>query len=87
MIDKGRGKRSQGACQRRPLRSPIHKPHPDFGCDEFDEGEVVGVVFFEIGHDGSELFALVEQTRLTRLRKVEDSLASATSRGRRLSSG
>ena len=35
--------------------------HPDFGCGEFDEGEVVGVVLFEAGGDGSEVFDLIEK--------------------------
>src|SRR5580698_5104600 len=42
-------------------RSPTHKSHPDSYCGEFDEGEVVGVVFFEAGGDGSEVFELVEE--------------------------
>src|SRR5579862_1861584 len=42
-------------------RSPTHKPHPDPCGDEFDDGEVVGVVFFEARSDGSEMFDLVEE--------------------------
>jgi len=41
-------------------RSPTDKSHPDSYCGEFDEGEVVGVVFFEAGGLGSEVFELVE---------------------------
>jgi hypothetical protein len=44
-----------------PPRSPTHKPHPDSGGDELDDGEVVGVVLFESGSDGSEMLNLVEE--------------------------
>ncbi len=44
----------------RPLyaqaRSPTHKPHPNSGCCEFDEREVVVVVLFEARGDGAEVF-------------------------------
>ncbi len=42
-------------------RSPTHKaePYPDGG--EFDEGEVVGVVFFIARRHGSEMFEFVEE--------------------------
>src|SRR5579875_787833 len=42
-------------------RSPTHKPHPDFGGGEFDEGEVVGVVLLEACGDGSEVFDLIKE--------------------------
>lgn len=43
------------------IRSPTHEPHPDFGGCEFDECEIIGVVFFVTGGDGSEVFELVEE--------------------------
>lgn len=46
---------------RRRSRSPTHKPHPDFGGDEFNDGEVVGIVFFEARGDGPEMLELVEE--------------------------
>jgi len=42
-------------------RSPTHKSHPDSGGGEFDEREIVGVVFFEARGDRSEMFELVEK--------------------------
>src|ERR1700724_1421482 len=52
-------------CRDQPVRlrtrSPTHKSHPDTCSDEFDDGEVVGVVFFEAGGDGSEMFDLAEK--------------------------
>jgi hypothetical protein len=42
-------------------RSPTHKAHPDFGCGQFDEGEVIFVVFFEAGGDGSKMLEFVEE--------------------------
>jgi CO/xanthine dehydrogenase Mo-binding subunit len=42
-------------------RSPTHKPHPNSGCCEFDEREVVGVVLFVSRGDGTEVFELVEE--------------------------
>ena len=42
-------------------RSPTHKPHPDSRCGEFDEREIVGVVFFETRCDRSEMFEFVEE--------------------------
>src|SRR6185437_10806900 len=42
-------------------RSPTHKPHPDTCSDEFDDGEVVGVVLFEARGDGSEMLDLAEE--------------------------
>src|SRR6185437_8889932 len=44
-----------------PIRSPTHKSHPDTGGGKFDEGEVVGIVFFETGGDGSKMLDLVEE--------------------------
>src|SRR5579863_5719515 len=45
----------------RCTRSPTHKPHPDFGGGEFDEGKIVGIVFFEARGHGSEMLELVEE--------------------------
>ena len=43
-------------------RSPTHKPHPDSRGGQFDESEIVGVVLFEAGGDGSEVLQPVEET-------------------------
>jgi hypothetical protein len=45
----------------RGTRSPTHKPHPDTCGDEFDDGEIVGVVLFETRGDGPEMLDLVEE--------------------------
>src|SRR5208283_1563487 len=42
-------------------RSPTHKPHPDSRSGEFDDGEVIGVMFFEACGDGSVMLDLVEE--------------------------
>jgi len=44
-----------------PSRSPTHKPHPNSGCGEFDEGKVIGIVFFETGRNRSEMFEFAEE--------------------------
>src|SRR5579871_7037156 len=45
----------------RRSRSSTHKPHPDTCGDEFNDSEVVGVVFFEARGNGSEMLDLVEE--------------------------
>ncbi len=42
-------------------RSPTHKAHPDSGGGEFDGSEIVEVMLFEAGRDGSEVFDLAEE--------------------------
>ena len=42
-------------------RSPTHKPEPYSDGGEFDEGEVVGVVFFIARRHRSEMFEFVEE--------------------------
>jgi len=53
-------------------RSPTHKPHPNFDGGEFDEREVIGVVFFETRRDGLEVFELVEKAFHEIAQPIED---------------
>src|ERR1700729_4194146 len=49
------------ACETGYTRSPTHKPHPDTCSGKFDDGEVIGIVFFESRGDGSEMLDLAEE--------------------------
>jgi len=46
---------------RSSTRSSTDKPHPDSRCGEFDESEIVGVVFFKARRDRPEVFELAEE--------------------------
>jgi hypothetical protein len=55
-------------------RSPTHKPHPDSGGGELQQGEIVGVVFLKARCNGSEVFELVEEALDQVAEAVEEGL-------------
>jgi hypothetical protein len=60
-------------------RSPNHKSHPYFDGGEFDEREVIGLVFFETRRDGTEVFELVEEALDKIAQPVEEWLTDQSS--------
>ena len=43
------------------VRSPTHRSEPYSDCGEFDDGEIIGVVFFVAGRHRAEMFEFVEE--------------------------
>jgi hypothetical protein len=75
---------SECPCHRRICRQGSSVSGGQRACaSEFDEGEVVGAVFFEAGGDGAEMLEVAEEA----LDEVAVTIGKALKAGRRLRPG